>query len=201
MGILHHDNEFGRSILELLQKELKGTGGIVEAEDIKPAIVDLKESIARLIDMEAIYITGYIGLLENIFKQLKEQNFRGFILSMNNASFPTIVTIPEAQGSYVAAPIIYNPNFLFAKEMGEKYVTRYDKPINHAAAVGYDFIKILAGLLEDKEVSRESVKSVLEAGFIYSGVFGTLNVQPGEHDIVFPLHPAQIVDGEIKYLR
>jgi len=59
----------------------------------------------------------------------------------------------------------------------------------------------LSGLLKDKEVSRESVKSLLESGFIYSGVFGSIDVKPGEHDITFPLHPAQIVDGEVKYLQ
>ena len=201
LGILYQDNEFGKSILELLQKGFKRTGRIVEAEGLKPAITDLKESITGLIDMEAIYVTGYIGLLENIFKQLKEENFRGSILSMNNATFPTIVTIPESQGIYVAAPVIYNPNFSFAKEIEGKYVTRYDKPFNHAAAVGYDFIRLLAGMLEDEEVSRESIKSLLEEGFIYSGVFGSVDLKPGEHDITFPLHPARIVDGEVKYLR
>jgi len=53
----------------------------------------------------------------------------------------------------------------------------------------------------DKEVSRESVKNLLEGGFMYHGVFGELDVKPGEHDITFPLHPAQIVDGKLKYLR
>lgn len=201
LGILYQDNEFGRSILELAQKGFKRTGGIVEAESLKPAITDLKESITRLIDMEAIYITAYIGLLDNIFKQLKEENFRGSILSMNNAAFPVITTIPEAQGVYVAAPIIYNPNFPFAKDIEENYVTRYDKPLNHAAAFGYDSIRLLAGLLEDKEISRKNIKSLLEEGFIYSGVFGSIDVKPGEHDITFPLHPARIADGEVKYLR
>ena len=199
LGVLYQDDEFGRSLLELLQKEFKGTGGIVEAEDFKPDLTDLKESITRLIDMEAIYVIGYIGILENIFKQLKEENFRGPILCGNTASFPTIVSIPEAQGVYVATPIIYNPNFPFAKEVEEKYVNRYNKPFSHSAASGYDSIKILAGLWEDEDISRGRVKSLLEEGFVYSGVFGIINVRPGEHDISFPLHPAQIIEGEVKY--
>jgi len=36
---------------------------------------------------------------------------------------------------------------------------------------------------------------------VYSGVFGTLNKKNGEHDIGFPLHPAQIIAGELEYLR
>jgi len=243
LGILYQDNEVSRSLSELLQKKFKGTGGIVEAEDFKSDMTDLEESITRLIDMEAIYFTGYIGLLENIFKtllkklhfddpsiyilcncrevdtisssrvwqidlfsvesfeQLKEEDFRGPILGGNMATFPTVVTMPEAQGVYVAAPIIYDPDFPFAKEIEEKYVTRYDKPFNHAAASGYDSIRILAGLWEDEEISRDKVESLLEEGFVYSGVFGGFSAKPGEHDITFPLHPAQIVDGEIQYLR
>lgn len=199
LGILYQDDEFGRSLLALLQKEFERTGGIVEAKDFKPDMTDLKESITKLINMEAIYVIGYIGFLENIFKQLKDENFRGPILCGNTASFPNIVTIPEAQGVHLAAPIVYNPNFPFAKEIEKKYVNRYNKPFSHSAASGYDSIKILAGLWEDEEISRERVKSLLEEGFVYSGIFGSINVKPGEHDISFPLHPAQIMEGEVRY--
>jgi ABC-type branched-subunit amino acid transport system substrate-binding protein len=101
----------------------------------------------------------------------------------------------------VSAPTVYNPKYLFAKEFMEKYGSRYNKPFNHYAANGYDMLKLLAGLLEDKEISRQSVRNLLEEGFIYSGVFGTLDIKPGERDLNFPLYPAQIVDGRVKYLR
>ena len=65
----------------------------------------------------------------------------------------------------------------------------------------YKELIICPRLLEDKEVSRESMRSLLEEGFIYPGVFGDLDVKPGQHDIDFPLHPAQIVEGEVKYLQ
>jgi len=199
LGILYQNDEFGISVLELLQKDFKRTGGIVESELFKPNTTDFKESITRLVDMEAIYAVGFSSRLEKIFKQLKKENFKGFILGSSSAAFPSITTMPEAQGVYVATPIIYNPNFPFAKEAKGKYETRYDKPFNHAAANGYDTIKILAGLLEDKEISRDSIRTLLEEGFIYSGVFGTIDVKPGEHDIIFPLYPAQIIEGEVKY--
>ncbi|MDY7031654.1 MAG: hypothetical protein SVY10_07060 [Thermodesulfobacteriota bacterium] len=112
-----------------------------------------------------------------------------------------IKEMPEIAGVYLAAPIIYNPNFLFAKEVHKKYEALYKKPLSHQAAKGYDFMKLLAGLLEDEEVSRENVKRLLEEGFIYPGVFGDLDVKPGEHDISLPLHPAQIIDDKVKYLR
>ena len=130
---------------------------------------------------------------------MKEANFKGTILGGNAFAFPEIIPLPEAQGVYLTAPIIYNPNFPFAKEVEKKYVDRYNKTFSHAAASGYDIIKILAGLWEDEDISRERVKSLLEEGFTYSGVFGMVNVRPGEHDISFHLHPAQIINGEVKY--
>lgn len=199
LGILYQDDEFGRSVFELLKQEFIKTGGIVEAEHFEPVFTDLKGSIDRLINMEAIYVVGFASLIGNVFHQLKEENFKGFILGGNAVSFPEIQTLPEAQGVYTAAPVIYNPNSPFAKEIEKKYVNRYNKPFSHSAAAGYDTIKILAGLWEDEDISRERVKSLLDEGFVYSGVFGMVNVRPGEHDISFLLYPAQIINGEVRY--
>ena len=134
-----------------------------------------------------------------MFAQLKEADYGGFIVGAANTSAPSIRSLPETNEMYVVAPIIYAPNYLYAKEVREKYETRYSKPFNHYTAGGYDLMKLLAGLLEDEEISRENVKRLLETGFTYPGVFGELNVTPGEHDIGFPLHPAQILDGEVQY--
>jgi len=199
LGILYQDDEFGRSVFELLQKEFKATGGLVEAEHFKPVISDLKESIGRLINMEAIHVVGFTGLIENILNQLKEANFKGTILGGNAFAFPEIIALPVAQGVYFTAPIIYNPNFPFAQEIDKKYVKKYNKRFSHSAAGAYDLIKIITGLWGNEEISRERVKSLLDEGFTYSGVFGIVNVRPGEHDISFPLYPAQIINGEVKY--
>lgn len=201
LGILYLNDDYGTSVFKLLKKEFEGTGGTVISEAFESDESDYKEQIAKLKDMEAIYAVGFDSHLKNVFKQLKKENFSEFILGPATATLPSVRNIPEANGVYVAAPIIYNPNFLFAKEVKKRYEAKYNKPFNHYAANGYDFVKLLAGLLEDKEISRESVKSLLEDGFMYPGVFGNLDVKRGEHGIAFPLDTAQIVDGEVEYLR
>jgi len=65
----------------------------------------------------------------------------------------------------------------------------------------YDVIRILGGLLENEELSRDNVKRILDKGFSYSGVFGSIDALPGEHDIAFPFLPAQIVDGKLVFRR
>ncbi len=75
------------------------------------------------------------------------------------------------------------------------------RQFDHNAANGYDIIKILGGLLENEELSRDNVKRILDEGFSYSGVFGSVEVLPGEHDISFPLFPSQVVDGKLVFRR
>ena len=151
--------------------------------------------------MEAIFFIGFVPHFKEAFKQFRELNFKGFILSAAGASDPVVTSMPEANGIYVSAPIIYDPNYLFAKEAKEKYEAEYHKPFSLFAANGYDFLIFIAGLLKDKKISRENLRVTLEEGFMYPGIFGVLDVRSGEHDIPFPLHPARIVDGELQYLH
>ena len=201
LGILYLNDEYGTSVFRLLKEEFEKNGGITKAEPYVSKETEFREPISKLKHTEAIYVVGYGSHLGNAFKALRRENFGGLILASDGASHYPVRNLPEAQGSYLAAFAIYDHNFLFAREAKGKYEAKYEKPFTHRSANGYDFIRLLTGLLRDKEISRESVKSLLEEGFIYPGVFGTIEVKPGEHDITFPLHPARIVDGEVKYLR
>ena len=89
----------------------------------------------------------------------------------------------------MAAPIIYNPAYLFAHEAGDQYSARYQKPFNHWAAAGYDFVRLIAGLLEEAQPTRQGVKDVMAAGFQYSGVFGQVRLRAGDHDIAHSAVP------------
>ncbi len=201
LGILYSNDEYGTSFFTLLKEEFEKNVGTVKSEAFDIKDFDFREEIGMLRDMKAIYTVGYPKHVREAFRQLKEENYDGFILGPSAATTSSVRKLPAANGVYVAAPIIYNPNYLFAKELAQKYEARYDKPLNHQAANGYDFLKILTGLLEDKEVSRESVRNLLEQGFTYPGVLGYLDVIPGEHDIAYPLYPARILNGKLKYLR
>lgn len=199
LGILYLNDDFGTGFFELLKKGFKKNGGVVKSESFEKKASDLKEKIVKLKDTEAIFAVGFSAHLKAVFKQLREEDFKGFIISQSAATWPPVANSPEADGVYIAAPITYNRNYIFAKEAEKRYMKRYKKAFNHFAANGYDFIKILAGLLEDKEISRGSIKNLLEEGFIYSGVFGDVVLKKGKREINFPLFPARISGGEIKY--
>ena len=201
LGIIYIDDEYGLSVFEIVKKRFHEMDGIIRSEAFETREINYKEQIIKLKNMEAIFFIGFVPHFQEAFKQLRELNFKGFILAAAGASDPVVTSMSEANGVYVSAPIIYDPNYLFAKEAKEKYETKYNKPYNMFAANGYDFLICIAGLLKDKEIYRENLRAVLEEGFMCPGVFGILDIKPGEHEIGFPLHPAKVVDGELKFLN
>lgn len=199
LGILYSNEDYGISVLGLLKEEFEETDGTVKSEILEMDEANYREKIARLTDMEAIYIAGYSHHYENVYKQLREVDYQGYILGASGSCWPYLVSIPESNGVYVVAPKVYDHEFLFGKEVKEEYESTYGRSFTHFAANGYDAIKILANLLENKEVSRRAVKSSFDEGFIHPGIMGTIYIEPGNHDISFPLYPARIIDGELEY--
>ncbi len=199
IGMLYQNDEFGKEQQQLLSKEYEGAGGSISSELIEMTDTDFRSQIARVKDREAIYVACTGNLFLGVLRQLKEEGYRGQILASGFSYQTSLFSLPEAEGIYLTAPIIYNPTYLYAKDLADKFTIRYGKALDASAAVGYDVIKLIASLLEDRELSRQSVRDVLSDGFEYSGVFGHLRLKSGEHDLTFPIYPTQVVNGSLKY--
>lgn len=199
IGMLYVNDEFGQSVFRQMEKEAEDMSWGFKGEAFGVTTSDFKEHIARIFSSEALFLVGFPSQLEIILRQLKEEGFSGILISTNAAAGPSIQKLPESEGLYVTAPLIYNQNLLSAKAVREKYEQRFHEPFNHYAAAGYDLIQLIRALLEDEEFSRDRVRMVLEQGFVHPGVFGTNDVRPGDHDIGFPLSLGQIIGGQIRY--
>jgi len=201
LGILYLNDEFGRAITDEVATRFENSEGIVSKEPFEPNVISVKESIAKLQNEDAVYVVAFPDYTEIILKQLRESNYSGkIILSSDGATFD-IFAMPEADGIHMTAPIIYDSEFIFARTVSEGFESRYNKQFDHNAANGYDLIKILGGLLQDEELTRDNVKRILDKGFSYSGIFGNVDALPGEHDISFQVFPAQVVDGKLVFWR
>jgi branched-chain amino acid transport system substrate-binding protein len=200
LGIIYLDDEYGRGVHGLLKQTFQKTGGSVKSQVFPPAETDFKKYISALKDSQAIYVVGFGTHMQKIFKQLREEDFKGAVLASQTATWPPVREMPEAEGIYVASPLIFSPDFIFASELKQKYEARYNRTLTKYAANGYDFIKFLTGILEDKELTRQSVRELLEEKYIYTGVFGDLDIRPQEHEINFLLYPAQIINGQIRFI-
>lgn len=200
LGMIYLSDDYGESYFKLAKEEFEKTGGTITGQPYDGEAAVFKEQIERLQDKEAIYFVVRTGHIKGLLEQLRQADYKGFLAGPGNVSQPSIRSLKEADGVYDAASIIYNPNFPYAKEVREEYEQKYNKPFSHYGANGYDIVKLLAGLLEDKEISRESLCNLIKEGFVYPGVFGEISLKPGENEIPLPLHAARIVEGEIEYI-
>ena len=199
LGIIYSNEEFGTAEAELTAKAFTAAGGTTALQPFETTETDFHREIADLMSQDAIFVVTYGANIANAIRQLKQAGYRGRIFAPNGGGTSAFAILPEAQGVYVLAPIIYNQRYLFAREAGEKFTARFQKPFDHWSASGYDFIKLVSGLLEDRPLTRTGVRDVFGAGFEYSGVFGPAHLKPGEHVIVFPIYPAQVVDKVLRY--
>lgn len=200
LGILYQNDAFGSSHNKKLKALFEETGGSVTSKPFEAKEPDFKEIIPDIKGNDAIYVAGFVNVVGQALKELRAEKYKGMILSHSGAtSLP--LSMPELQNVYIAAPIIYNPNYVFARKAKERYETRYKKIFTHQAANGYDFMKLLAGLLEGEDLTRDNIRKLLEGEFSYPGVFGYIEKKQKEHDIPFPLYPARIVEGQIYYLQ
>jgi len=201
LGILYQDDEFGRSILVAVETEFENAERTINKEPFAPDAFDYKEQIVNLQNEDAIVLVAWPEHVEVIIKQIRDTGYSGHVIGSSDAATPLIFNMDEADGMYLATPAIYDSNFLFVTKVADNFQTQYDKRFDHNAGNGYDFIRILDGLLEDEELSRDRIKNILDQGFSYSGVFGSVDILPNEHDMAFPLFPSQLVNGEPEFRR
>jgi len=162
---------------------------------------DYTDEINQLSGTGAIYYFGPNRSVSSVVEQARALGYTGPILTVPPYLQAVPFESPPGEAVYLGAPAIYKPNFVFAREVAERYRARYAEPFNINAGFGYGAIHLMSDLLEGEELTRSNVKSVLDQGFSYGGVFGNAELLAGSHDISFPLFPARILDGKLEYLQ
>ncbi|MBF0204533.1 MAG: ABC transporter substrate-binding protein [Desulfamplus sp.] len=199
LGVIYLDDAYGGSVYKDLEKRCASFSTTVSPAPFHVSQKIFSREVELVKHTSAVAIVGFDGHIINVLKALREIGYKGEIISTTTATLPSVTAIPEASGVYVTAPAIYNKNFHFIDQIKARYEKKFGKPFTQYSANGYDFIYIVSGLLEDQPITQESLKSLLENGFVYSGVFGNVELKKGKKDILFPLFPAQILNGSIIY--
>lgn len=199
VGVAFLDDAYGRSVAEGLAAHVRDRGGRVELVPFALGTTDFAPVAERLKETDAIAMAAFDSLIRRLLEALAATDYQGRRLATTSAALPIMFGQPAAEGLYVAAPAIYNPNFTIAERTRQAYEARTAEAFNQYAANGIDFIRLLVGLLEDREVSAVSLKARLADGFAYAGLFGNVGLKAGSHDIEFPLLPARIEAGRLVY--
>ncbi len=206
-SFLYNRDLFFGSLFPTITGEMLGKPTLnIEIQSFGDEDTDYREQIRALSDNDAIYFyTTNSAQAQNIVRQIRELDYKGHVFSVEVNADPFSTEIPEFEGVYSSATIVHRRDFLFAKELRERFDEAYGTTVfsffNEHAAEGYDIVRLIAELLENEEPTRENLKNILNQGFNYDSLFGNINFMPGEHFIEVPFYPVQYVEGGLKYLQ
>jgi branched-chain amino acid transport system substrate-binding protein len=200
LGVLYTADEYGDSYASLLSEHMVGSGGTVELAPTDYSDFDFSTEIAGLSGNDAIITLGPRENMMAMLSQVRESGYEGHVLSGSGASVPTVSSLPEVEDVYMPAPLFYSPTNIPASEFVANFREVFAYSPTHIGASGYDGMQLIWGLLTDREVSRDYLRTALEQGFVFNGVMGGMKVAQGCHDVSFPLFPAVIRGGELWYL-
>ncbi|MEW5748789.1 MAG: ABC transporter substrate-binding protein [Candidatus Thermoplasmatota archaeon] len=200
VGILHGNDDFSNSVNYILVNALEDAGMSYESVPLEALDGDYAAETSQVMDRDAVFLGMPATYIRETLLQLREGNYTGHILTASGGTSTAVRSMPEAEGIYVAAPSMYNENYLPAKWIAEEFQSRYGRPLTHYATCGYDVIYLFSGLMRDLDLTRSNVHEMVERGFVYSGTTATLRVDPGSHDIGFDLLSARVSEGRLWYL-
>ena len=199
LGMIYLNDPYGRSCFTLLKEKFDSNKWRLEGIAFNKKTVDFSPQIAYATKFPAIYMVGYVNHIRDFLPQLRTRGYQGAVIVASGGANSNVRNLPEANNIYVAAPALYNPQYVYARQLRQKFQNRFQRELEHQDAVGYDFIKLLAGLLNEIPVNRESIRTSLLQGFTFPCAVGNINVAPGSNDIQFDLLPGVINKGQIDY--
>jgi len=200
LGIMRSDNVMGIEIAAALSAAFQEIGGTAEVVDYCCKDGNVTSKVDLLSDNEAIYIAADFKATKAGLVAIREAGYEGVVLGTSAASSPEVTSMPEAEGMYVSAPAVYNPNYLPAQSLIEEFQAVYGHNMTHYAVSGYDAVNLVYGLMKGKELTRDVMRAQLHGGFSYASILGPVVVGAGLHDIQYDLLRAQVSEGRLWYL-
>jgi branched-chain amino acid transport system substrate-binding protein len=202
LGVLYQDEEYGQSVYNSFKNwaEEQGIEVINGAFDVSGA--NLESAALNLVDTEAIMIAGFEANCIESLKTLRSNEYGGLIMGTSTLSTQTFAELNESENIYVATPAVYNSNFFRSIQFAEAYEAQFNSPLHHNAAVGYDIINYLNGVLSrEQEINRNTILEQLNLRFTYPGIFGNIEKMEGQRNLDIPLLAAQFKNGELLFLN
>ncbi|MBU3946287.1 MAG: ABC transporter substrate-binding protein [Proteobacteria bacterium] len=198
LGIFYQSGPYGQSVTQLLSAACKAQAGwSVTEQHFTEDDFNIQDKIAKLGEVDGLYVVGQVNFISKVIKQVRQAGFNRQIITSSGGAWPGFLTMAEFEGIRLAAPLLYNKNYPYAQNLRDKYTARFNRPLDHQSAVGYDILFLLRGLLQNVPVSRANIKKVLEQGYHFPSAMGDILVPRGSHEINFHLYPARIKNGAI----
>jgi branched-chain amino acid transport system substrate-binding protein len=148
-AVLYVNNDYGKGLNEVFNKEFSGKGGeILISQPFEQSETDFRTQLTKIkkVNPDAIYLVGYPREVPQCLKQMKELGLNVKVLSTVAFEDPNIIKIAKSAAEGVIYPFPVTPTeedsavriFLTA------YRSKYSKEPGITCDVGYDAVNMLA---------------------------------------------------------
>ncbi|NOR52326.1 MAG: ABC transporter substrate-binding protein [Gammaproteobacteria bacterium] len=200
LGVIYQNDAYGTATLKAVKDMTKESGITIYSQPFETKQSDISKEVAKLSELEAILVIGFVKNTAKVLQQLHKSGYQGIKLSgPGGASIQR--DNPEMNEVYISVPNVYDLRNPVVNMVKKDYEVRFNKTFSHQAAGGYDLIKLLNKVMQGQEITRENIQKRLNAQISYSGIFGNINKEEGEHEIGFPMFKSQIIDGRLIYIE
>ena len=199
LAVVHLDDTFGTSMFQEVAARLERRGVSVHGEPFSLGHSNFSDIFAMLLEFDAIIVIGYHTHIADILSEARRQDYAGTMISNSTATLPEITTNEDADRLLVVAPAIYNDRFQFANEAKSLFEQRFQRPLSHYSATGFDVVMLLDGLLANQEPTAENLRNEFSHGFVFPGIIGNVTLTEGDQEILFPVLPAHIENQRIVF--
>jgi branched-chain amino acid transport system substrate-binding protein len=188
-ALLYENNDYGRGLKEVVEKEVQNLGGSIpfeetymmgETKDFTGILTKLKSTDADCLFIAGLYTEGAL-----IAKQAKQLGINLPIYS-NEALFEQVyidLAGDAAEGTKVCGLLLpTDPDPVIQKFVND-YKSKFSKEGGTFAAFGYDTAKVIANAIKAVGPDREKIKEYLKTMPEYAGVSGKITFDK-EHDAV-----------------
>lgn len=108
LGILASKDSYGISVSDALKREFEAAGGAAQVERFATSEADFALEIQNVSANEAVYCVTTLVQLKQVLIQLNESGYGGLISTTSGAAAHYVLSVPEVDGVYLAAPAIYS---------------------------------------------------------------------------------------------
>ncbi|KJR47625.1 Branched-chain amino acid ABC transporter, amino acid-binding protein [Desulfosporosinus sp. I2] len=194
-------DDYSKGLAAEFKKVLEGAGGtITETAQYVGGDKDFKSTLTRIkaSNPEIVFVPGYYNEVGLIIKQARELGIQVPFVGgdgWDSAKLPELAGPANLNGTYFV-------NHMWAddpatKPFVEAYKAKYNAEPDALAALGYDAAKMLIAAIEKAgSTDANKLRDALENTKDFSGVTGTITVDPATHNPVKSAVILQMVDGK-----
>lgn len=176
VGVIYEETDYAKGLEIALEKELKDSGVVIQAESFATGATDVRTQLTKLkiAKVDALFVSPQTDTSsEVVLSQMEQLGFKPKMF-VNDIVFgaPNLIAkhINILEGAMGGNYVIQSDKL---QEFSDSYKAKYGADCAHinACAVAYDSIYMLAGAIEMNGDTAEGVKNYLKS-VSYTGVSG-----------------------------